>query len=122
MLTIYVVTLMLCSSLSEPRFATVQALRRFLPGTDPNSKQPQNFATWWSDRRTALCWQFSLACVVFVVNLGWTVWAMRKYPSFNGIGVSLLPRRLSYTQRPTSPQNSKLSIALRADLRQKLCI
>jgi len=68
------------------RYANIAALSKFIPACDPYDQSARTFRVVMSRRRVMLAVQTSLACLVFVLNLTWTIWTAKTHPTSAVIG------------------------------------
>ena len=74
------------SNSGYPRYADVGLLSKFIPACDPYDKSARTCRVVMSRRRVMLSVQASLAFLVFLMNVAWTVWATKRHPTSAMIG------------------------------------
>ena len=76
------------SASRSDRYATVQALSKFIPELDPEHPRANTLRVKMAKRTTMLKIQLILAITITSVNIGTTIWVFIRYPpDFRGIGL-----------------------------------
>lgn len=77
-----------------PRYVNRESISQFIPDCDPNNKRARTCRVMMSRRKAMLATQTTLAFVVFLANIAWTVWATKTHPA-SGVICSLSIGRCS---------------------------